>query len=49
MKLNQEEAENIMNMLLSQDKDNSTIAFAAIEAFEFKQQYIQNMYHFPKV
>ena len=48
MKLNQEEAENIMNMLLSQDKDNSTIAFAAIEAFEFNSDNVGYLLYFYK-
>jgi hypothetical protein len=48
MKINQEEAENIMNMLLSPDKDNSTIAFAAIEAFKFNSNNVGYLLYFYK-
>ena len=48
MKISKEEAENVMNMLLSTDKDNATIAFAAIEAFEFNNENIGYLIYFYK-
>lgn len=35
MKINREEAENIMNMLTSSDTENAYLAFKAIEAHDF--------------
>lgn len=48
MKINQEEAENVMNMLLSQDKDNAVIAFAAIENFKFNSDNVGYLLYFYK-
>lgn len=48
MKLEKEEAENIMNMLLSSDEDNAFIAFKSIEAFEFDKDNIGYLLYFFK-
>jgi len=48
MKITKEEAENVMNMLLSTDKDNATIAFAAVEAFDFNADNIGYLIYFFK-
>jgi hypothetical protein len=48
MKISKEEAESVMNMLLSTDKDNATIAFAAVEAFDFNADNIGYLIYFFK-
>lgn len=48
MELNKQEAENIMNMLLSADKENSIIATAALEAFDFNLKNIGYLIYFYK-
>jgi len=52
MKINQEEAENIMNMLASSDKENGYMAFKAIDAHDFTEKedlgYLLYFYKFSK-
>lgn len=48
MELNKQEAENIMNMLLSADKENSIIATAALEAFDFNLKNVGYLIYFYK-
>lgn len=48
MKITQEEAENVMNMLLSPDIDNAFIAFKAIEAYDFDKDNIGYLLYFFK-
>lgn len=51
MKLNKQEAENILNMMLSQDEENGYMAFKAIEAHTFTKNdfgYLIYFYKFSK-
>jgi hypothetical protein len=48
MKLNRQEASNILKMLHSQDEDNSHIAFQAIEAHTFSKKEIGYLIYFYK-
>ena len=51
MILNKQEAENLLNMLTSDDKDNAYIAFQAINAYKFKKDeigYLAYLYKFGK-
>lgn len=48
MKISKEEAENVMNMLLSSDTDNATIGFAAAEAFKFDTENVGYLIYFYK-
>ena len=48
MKLNRQEASNILKMLHSEDEDNSHIAFQAIEAHTFSKKEIGYLIYFYK-
>jgi hypothetical protein len=51
MKINKQEAENILNMMLSTDQENGYIAFKAIEAHSFTKNdfgYLIYFYKFSK-
>ncbi len=48
MNLNKQEAENIMSMLLSVDKENSIVATAALEAFDFNGSDVGYLIYFYK-
>ena len=52
MKITREEAENIMNMMASSDKENAYLAFKAIEAHDFDSKedsgYLIYFYKFSK-
>jgi hypothetical protein len=51
MILNKQEAENLLIMLTSDDKDNAYIAFQAINAYKFKKDeigYLAYLYKFGK-
>jgi len=48
MNLNKQEAENIMSMLLSVDKENSIVATAALEAFDFNESDVGYLIYFYK-
>lgn len=51
MEINKQEAENILNMLNSEDKDNGFVAFKAIDAHDFegtKIGYLIYLYKFSK-
>lgn len=51
MEINKQEAENILNMLNSEDKDNAFVAFKAIEAHDFEGiriGYLVYIYKFSK-
>jgi hypothetical protein len=51
MKINKQEAENILNMMLSTDQDNGYMAFKAIEAHSFTKNnfgYLIYFYKFSK-
>lgn len=48
MELNKQEAENILNMLLSEDQDNGYLACKAIEAYKFNDENIGYLIYFYK-
>jgi hypothetical protein len=48
MELTIKEAENILNMLQSEDQDNAYVAFQAIEAFDRNDDYIGYLSYFYK-
>jgi hypothetical protein len=48
MKITQEEAENVMNMLLSPDTDNAYLAFQSIEAYDFDKDNMGYLLYFFK-
>lgn len=48
MEITKEEAENVMNMLLSTDKENAFMGFTALEAFKFNSDNIGYLIYFYK-